>query len=72
MRGALLQSCLWQDNADRNGAWNIASRSLLQRQAVGERAMCQLAYSDDEGEGSSQSQIHDLNCQQVGNLIVGN
>lgn len=31
-------SCFWQDNADRNGAINIASRLLLQRQAVVERA----------------------------------
>jgi IS605 OrfB family transposase len=42
-------SCNWQDNADRNGAWNIASRSLLQRQAVAERALCQQAYSSSEG-----------------------
>ena len=32
------KSCNWQDNADRNGAWNIASRLLLRRQAVAERA----------------------------------
>ncbi|NJL70404.1 MAG: IS200/IS605 family element transposase accessory protein TnpB [Candidatus Competibacteraceae bacterium] len=41
-------SCLWQDNADRIGATNIALRSLLQRQAVGERAVFQAAYSSDE------------------------
>jgi len=33
------KSCDWQDCADRNGAVNIASRLLLQRQAVGERAV---------------------------------
>lgn len=32
-------SCLWQDNADRVGSINIGLRSLLQRQASGERAV---------------------------------
>ena len=41
-------SCGFQDNADRVGATNVALRSLLQRQAVEERAMCQLAYSSGE------------------------
>ena len=40
-------SCGFQDNADRVGATNVALRSLLQRQAVEERAMCQLAYSSN-------------------------
>jgi putative transposase len=32
------RSCDWQDHADRTGSINIGLRSLLQRQAVGERA----------------------------------
>ena len=39
--------CNYTDNADRIGATNVALRSLLQRQAVEGRAMCQLAYSSD-------------------------
>ena len=39
--------CDFTDNADRIGATNVALRSLLQRQAVEGRAMCQLAYSSD-------------------------
>ena len=42
-------ACGYQDNADRVGAINIASRSILQRQAVEERAVYQPAYSNDEG-----------------------
>jgi putative transposase len=42
------KSCLFQDNADRVGATNVSLRSILQRQAVGGRAMYQLAYSDGE------------------------
>ena len=38
-------TCGFADNADRVGATNVALRSLCQRQAAGERAMCQLAYS---------------------------
>jgi len=51
-------SCNWRDNADRNGACNIASRSILRRQASEGRAMCQLAYSDDGDHRVSQSQAH--------------
>jgi len=40
------KSCMYQDNADRTGAWNIALRSLFQRQAAEKRATCQLAYSN--------------------------
>ena len=40
-------SCNFTDNADRVGGTNVSLRSLLQRQAVEERAMCQLAYSSD-------------------------
>lgn len=47
--------CGFTDNADRNGAANVALRSLLQRQAVEERAMCQLAYSSDEGSLSKSA-----------------
>tara|TARA_Y100000034_G_scaffold36917_1_gene45392 strand:- start:1134 stop:2279 length:1146 start_codon:yes stop_codon:yes gene_type:complete len=43
------KSCGYQDNADRVGGLNISLRSLFQRQAAGRRAMCQLAYSSDEG-----------------------
>jgi hypothetical protein len=49
-------SCGFADNADRVGGSNAALRSLLQRQAVGERAVCQSAYSDHEGDCSSESQ----------------
>ena len=42
-------ACEYQDNADRVGAMNIASRSIFQRQAVEERAVYQPAYSNDEG-----------------------
>ena len=47
------KSCSFQDNADRVGATNVSLRSILQWQAVGGRAMCQLAYSDDEGQTHS-------------------
>jgi transposase len=50
------KSCNYQDNADRVGATNIALRSLFQRQAVGERAVCQPAYSSHEGDCSSELQ----------------
>lgn len=49
-------ACEYQNNADRIGATNVALRSLLQRQAVEERAMCQLAYSNHEGDCSSELQ----------------
>jgi putative transposase len=45
--------CGYADNADRVGGTNVSLRLLLQRQAVGERAMCQLAYSSDEGNSAS-------------------
>ena len=48
------KSCDYQDNADRVGGTNVCLRSILQRQAVGERAMYQLAYSDDLN-GQSQT-----------------
>jgi IS605 OrfB family transposase len=41
------KSCNYQDNADRVGGLNCSLRSILHRQADGERAMYQLAYSDD-------------------------
>ena len=44
------ESCSYQDNADRVGANNIALRLLLQRQASEERAMYQLAYSDESSD----------------------
>jgi len=53
-------ACKFADNADRVGAKNVALRSLLQRQAVEERAMCQLAYSRHCGEGSGDLQAHSL------------
>jgi IS605 OrfB family transposase len=40
-------NCGFADNADRVGGTNVSLRSLLQRQAVEERAMCQLAYSSN-------------------------
>lgn len=40
--------CGFKDNADRVGARNIAFRSLLQRQAFEEQAVCQSAYSSHE------------------------
>jgi len=40
-------NCNFTDNADRVGGTNVSLRSLLQRQAVEERAMCQLAYSSN-------------------------
>lgn len=52
----LCLSCGYQDNADRNGAWNIASRSLLFRQAERERAFVSSAYSSHEGHRSSELQ----------------
>lgn len=58
-------ACKFVDNADRVGAKNVALRSLLQRQAVEERAMCQLAYSRRCGEGSGDLQAHPL--KRVGN-----
>lgn len=48
--------CNYRDNSDRIGASNIALRLLLQRQAVGERAMYQLAYSGDGENSFNQSQ----------------
>jgi IS605 OrfB family transposase len=42
-------NCNFTDNADRVGGTNVSLRSLLQRQAVEERAMCQLAYSSNIG-----------------------
>jgi putative transposase len=48
-------SCGYQDNADRVGGLNCNLRSILHRQAVGERAMCQLAYSDSAGEDCTHS-----------------
>jgi putative transposase len=59
------RSCSWQDNADRNGACNIASRSILQRQASEGRAMYQLAYSDDGDQGVNQSQAHGFSREQL-------
>lgn len=50
-------SCNYQDNADRVGGMNVSLRSLLQRQAVEERAMYQLAYSNHEGDCSNELQI---------------
>lgn len=49
-------ACGFADNADRVGARNISFRSLLQRQASGERAVCQPAYSERLGGCSSDSQ----------------
>lgn len=40
--------CGYADNADRVGAINISLRSLLQRQASEERAVCQSAYSSHD------------------------
>jgi putative transposase len=53
-------ACKFSDNADRVGAKNVALRSLLQRQAVEERAMCQLAYSRHCGDCSGDLQAHSL------------
>lgn len=50
------KSCNYQDNADRIGSINIGLRSILQRQAVEERAVYQSAYSNDEGICTSQLQ----------------
>jgi IS605 OrfB family transposase len=47
-------TCNFADNADRVGGTNISLRSLLQRQVVGERAMCQLAYNSSEGTCASE------------------
>lgn len=52
-------ACGFADNADRVGGTNVSLRSLLQRQAVGERAMCQLAYSNSEGNSASELQTLD-------------
>jgi len=49
-------SCNHQDNADRIGASNVALRLLLQRQVVGERAVCQSAYSSSEDDRISELQ----------------
>lgn len=57
------KSCNWRDHADRNGACNIASRSILQRQASEGRAMCQLAYSDD---GDHRVSCHKPTASAVG------
>lgn len=46
--------CNWQDNANRIGGMNVSLRSLLSRQAEEERAMCQLAYSNHDGNSSSE------------------
>ena len=48
--------CGFTDNADRVGARNIALRSLLQRQAVEERGVCQSPYSSGEEHWFSQLQ----------------
>ena len=48
--------CGFADNADRVGARNIALRSLLQRQASEERAVCQAAYSSHGVQGNSELQ----------------
>ena len=50
------RSCNHQDNADRIGAINIASRSILLRQAVEERGVCQSPYSNHEGNCSNELQ----------------
>jgi len=46
-------SCNHQDNADRNGGVNIASRSLLQRLAVEERAVVNPLIVANEGNSAS-------------------
>lgn len=51
-------ACGFADNADRVGARNISFRSLLQRQASGERAVCQPAYSRHEGNCASDLQAN--------------
>ena len=48
--------CGFADNADRVGGLNVSLRSLCQRQAAGERAMRQLAYSSSEGSGANELQ----------------
>jgi IS605 OrfB family transposase len=49
-------ACGFADNADRVGGTNVSLRLLLQRQAVGERAVCQSAYSSSEVQGNSELQ----------------
>jgi len=53
-------SCKFTDNADRVGAKNVVLRSLLQQQAVEERATCRLAYSRHYGDCSNDLQTHSL------------
>ena len=48
--------CGFTDNADRVGARNIALRSLLLRQAEGERGVCQSPYSSHEDHRISELQ----------------
>lgn len=54
------KSCDYRTNADRNGAVNIASRSLLQRQAVGERAAINPLIVACEGNVPAQLQTPSL------------
>lgn len=49
-------ACNFADNADRVGGTNVSLRLLLQRQAVGERAVYQSAYSSSEGSGANELQ----------------
>jgi IS605 OrfB family transposase len=51
------KSCGYQDNADRNGAKNIALKSILQQLAVEERAINQLAYSDESSHDGSVTNL---------------
>ena len=53
-------ACGFADNADRVGGTNVSLRLLLQRQVVGERAVCQSAYSSSEGNGASELQAPTL------------
>jgi IS605 OrfB family transposase len=53
-------SCNHQDNADRNGAVNIASRSLLLRQAAEERASINTLIVAGEGNVPAQLQTPSL------------
>ena len=52
--------CKFMDNADRIGATNVVLRSLLQRQADEERALCQLAYSSNEDHRINELQAPTL------------
>lgn len=49
-------ACGFADNADRVGGTNVSLRLLLQRQAIGERALCQYAYSSSEDHGINELQ----------------